>query len=90
MEEDELTIYEGRFMAGSFGASAQPATEPLLASRHDATRRPGWPDGDLRRLKDRPDRNVRGNVALADGHVDYVNRAFTWEPSHVFPSAQFP
>jgi prepilin-type N-terminal cleavage/methylation domain-containing protein/prepilin-type processing-associated H-X9-DG protein len=86
MEEDELTVWEGRFMPSLRGGASKGAqVESMLANRHDPQRHPGWPDVDLRILAERPDRDDRGNVAFADGHVDYVTRAFTWDPPHWLP-----
>jgi prepilin-type N-terminal cleavage/methylation domain-containing protein/prepilin-type processing-associated H-X9-DG protein len=86
MEEDELTVYEGRFMPSLFGGASMGArVENMLANRHDSSRHPGWPDADLRVFGERPDRDDRGNVAFTDGHVDYVSRAFTWDPRHWSP-----
>jgi prepilin-type N-terminal cleavage/methylation domain-containing protein/prepilin-type processing-associated H-X9-DG protein len=86
MEEDELTVWEGRFMPSLRGGASMGArVENMLANRHDPQRHPGWPDCDLRILAERPDRGDRGNAAFADGHVDYVTRAFTWDPMHWLP-----
>ena len=89
MEEDELTVYEGRFLPAHFGGGSVGARiESMLATRHDPKRLRGWPDVDLRNLAERPDRGDRGNVAFVDGHVEYVTRAFTWDPNHWYPPMQ--
>jgi prepilin-type processing-associated H-X9-DG protein/prepilin-type N-terminal cleavage/methylation domain-containing protein len=88
MEEDELTVSEGRFMPTHYGLAVHGTGTPvenLLANRHDPRRHAGWPDGDLRDLAQRRDRNDRGNVAFADGHVEYVTRWFTWQVRHWSP-----
>jgi prepilin-type processing-associated H-X9-DG protein len=43
------------------------------------------PDAQRRAKGERPDRYDRGNVAFADGHVDFVSRWFTWNPEHYVP-----
>jgi prepilin-type N-terminal cleavage/methylation domain-containing protein/prepilin-type processing-associated H-X9-DG protein len=96
MEEDQHTIYEGRFMDYilAFWGSGTPDLhnyESLLASYHDSPRA-DWvnmPAKMLPALATRPDRGERGNVALADGHVEYVTRQFTWNPRHIYSDRRF-
>ena len=87
IEEDELTVWEGRFMPGVVGI---PQVEGMLGTRHDPRRFRGWPSGNLRSFAERPDRDDRGNAAFVDGHVDYITRGFTWDAAHCFPFAQLP
>ena len=83
IDEDELTVSEGRFMPAHVGlGSPGMQVENLLANRHDSRRHAGWPEGNLRDLAQRTDRNDRGNAAFADAHVEYVTRWFTWQPLH--------
>ncbi len=86
IEEDERTISEGCFRPTHGGlGSASNYVENLLATRHDPARRTGMPTWPLSPLDRRPDRNERGNAGFVDGHVDYVTRAYSWDPRHYLP-----
>lgn len=94
VDEDEATADDGA--ANLWGIiigntiPEQRLRESLLATRHDATRYRAWaamPDAQRREKLTRPDRADRGNAAFADGHVDYVTRALTWEHEHIAPWA---
>lgn len=56
--------------------------ENFLATRHDLNRNNTGTDGTGRRR----DASARGNVAFADGHAAYVDRAFTQDPRHFDPT----
>jgi prepilin-type N-terminal cleavage/methylation domain-containing protein/prepilin-type processing-associated H-X9-DG protein len=81
IEEDELSLDDGHYWPDGFNGSL----ENYLASRHyrprlrDYGRWQGIPP------ESRPDRNERGNVLFADGHVDFVTRQFTWSPKAYDP-----
>ena len=77
VEEDFSTIDDGNWL-GTYTISTN-----LLAVRHDRSKRnPPVPPGSVPVL---PDPNLRGNVLLADGHVDYVHRSYAHDPAHYLP-----
>ena len=85
-ELQETFLYDSGYWPRQYGTGF---LEALLSARHDASRRPAPTEpGAAAALDTRPDRAGRGNIAFADGHVDYVERAFTWDPKHF--DAQLP
>jgi prepilin-type processing-associated H-X9-DG protein/prepilin-type N-terminal cleavage/methylation domain-containing protein len=77
VEEDAARLFDGQWLAPSPLASFLPSLAvfpPIyivtdIADRHDIRRAPGNQEG-------------RGNVAFADGHVDYVTRRFAADVRH--------
>ena len=77
VEEDFTTIDDGNWL-GTYAISTN-----LLAVRHDRSKRdPPVPPGSTTIL---PDRKLRGNVAFADGHVEFVPRHYAHDPAHYLP-----
>lgn len=72
VEEDEHSLDDGNFNP----FLVRTSIENYLAIRHDR--------GVRFSTTFRPD-NGRGNVAFADGHVDFVDRKFTQDPNHYDP-----
>lgn len=85
MEEDEISIDDGNFHPELL----QGSLENFLGTRHDK-RRKDWTSWNTRAFLARPDRNDRGNAAFADGHVDYITRADTWQKMHYEPFHSYP
>lgn len=71
-DEDEHSIDDGNFSP----ILVNQRDENFLAIRHDAPF-----TGSIARSAD----GRRGNVAFADGHVDFVDRYFTQKPAHYDP-----
>lgn len=80
IEEDEASINDGSWDPERFGT----AQEGAIATRHD-NRRDGWESFRSKPGLQRPDRADQGNAAFADGHVDFVSRADTWQPMYYDP-----
>jgi prepilin-type processing-associated H-X9-DG protein len=59
--------------------------EHPLGTRHDPTAHKDWATMTLTDFAGRPDRDDRGNVAFCDGHVDYVQRQYTWSRRNYYP-----
>ena len=77
VEEDFSTIDDGNWL-GTVTISTN-----LLAVRHDRSKRdPPVPPAAAPTV---PDRKLRGNVAFADGHVEYVPRSLAHDPKHYLP-----
>src|SRR3954468_21479793 len=76
VEEDELSLDDGHYWPDGYGG----ALENYLASRHTRPRRRDYTAWQGISPAQRPDRNERGNVLFADGHVDFVTRELTWSP----------
>jgi prepilin-type processing-associated H-X9-DG protein len=79
MEEDFSSIDDANFSALT-GLHIN-----LLAVRHDRGKRdpktfPTWAY-----TPNVPDPGLKGNVAFVDGHVDYVERAYIYDPAHYLP-----
>ena len=74
IEEDELSLDDGHYWPDGIRTNL----ENYLASRHHRPRRRDYGTWQSIPLESRPDRNERGNVLFADGHVDFVTRQFTW------------
>jgi prepilin-type N-terminal cleavage/methylation domain-containing protein/prepilin-type processing-associated H-X9-DG protein len=85
IEEDERSINDGAWDPDSFGS----AQEGAIATRHD-NRREGWESFRGRPGLQRPDRTDQGNAAFADGHVDFVSRADTWQKMYFDPRKAHP
>jgi prepilin-type N-terminal cleavage/methylation domain-containing protein/prepilin-type processing-associated H-X9-DG protein len=73
VEEDERSLDDGNWHPILIGTSI----ENFLAARHDP--RSG-------KLKD--DNSLRGNVAFADGHGDFITRAWSRDPIYYDPLQQ--
>lgn len=71
-DEDQNSIDDGNFSPILVGKS----DENFLAIRHDSPF-----TGSIARSAD----GRRGNVAFADGHVDFVDRYYTQQPAHYDP-----
>jgi len=71
-DEDEHSLDDGNFSPILVGQ----ADENFLAVRHSAP---------FIGSNARSDDNRRGNVAFADGHVDFVDRLFTQQAAHYDP-----
>ena len=83
LEEDELSLDDGHFWA--YPNAFNGPLENFLGSRHVRPRLRGqstWQGG---QKEQRKDRNERGNVAFADGHVELVTRYFTWSDQSMNP-----
>jgi prepilin-type N-terminal cleavage/methylation domain-containing protein/prepilin-type processing-associated H-X9-DG protein len=81
VEEDELSLDDGHY----WPAGNKSNLENYLGSRHSRPRLRNYKDWIGMDLAKRPDRNERGNVVFADGHVDFVTRAFTWSDTSYDP-----
>jgi prepilin-type N-terminal cleavage/methylation domain-containing protein/prepilin-type processing-associated H-X9-DG protein len=84
IEADEVTVGSGRWDAGVTYMGTE-SRQDLLGARHDPRPKKNFnwsypPFG-----PERPDRDMRGNAAFVDGHVDYVTRAYTWDARHCVP-----
>ena len=80
LDEDIASIDDGAWKPYVFNGS----NETFLAIRHDK-KREGWEKQTGVSPLERIDRNDRGNVAFADGHVDFVPRADTWQAMYYDP-----
>jgi prepilin-type N-terminal cleavage/methylation domain-containing protein len=77
VEEDFTTLDDGNWL-GTYTISTN-----LLAVRHDRSKRdPPVPPGAALVL---PDPKLRGNVAFADDHVEFVPRNYAHDPAHYLP-----
>lgn len=81
MEEDEISLDDGNFHPTLVGQTI----ENFLGTRHEKPRLLDWQKWNSRSIAVRPDRAQRGNIAFADGHGDYVARAYTWDVKHYSP-----
>jgi prepilin-type N-terminal cleavage/methylation domain-containing protein/prepilin-type processing-associated H-X9-DG protein len=86
LEEDPLSIDDGHFLP----YSADPRyfngqDENLLSSVHTRPRFTKLSDFQGPQPDGRKDKNERGNVAFADGHVELVTRYFTWSEKSMDP-----
>jgi len=81
VEEDELSLDDGHYWPAAFGQDL----ENFLGSRHSRPRLRNYKSWLGLDAAKRPDRNERGNVVFADGHVDFVTRAFMWLPTSYDP-----
>ena len=84
VEEDEISIDDGNFHP----QLVRTNIENYLATRHSRPRRTDWQNWYFLDLSQRPDREERGNAAFADGHGEYVTRAYTWDPKHYDPTVE--
>ena len=82
-EEDELSVDDGHFWP--YPAAFNGHYENLLGTRHTRPRLRNLPSFQGPAPDARKDRNERGNVAFADGHVAYVSRQYAWDPAHYEP-----
>jgi prepilin-type N-terminal cleavage/methylation domain-containing protein/prepilin-type processing-associated H-X9-DG protein len=85
LEEDELSLDDGHFLPASVPGVFGSNYENFLGTRHTTPR-----VKDVSKLRSanaatRPDRNERGNVVFADGHVELVTRGFTWTDQSADP-----
>ena len=70
VEEDPATIDDGNWAPTLFPSNIQND----ISIRHDHKLKPGADDSEY-----------RGNVALADGHVEFVSRKYSRDPRHYDP-----
>jgi prepilin-type processing-associated H-X9-DG protein len=84
LEEDELSLDDGHYWPDGYNG----ALENYLGSRHNRPRLRNYRTWSGFQQAQRPDRNERGNVCFADGHVEFVTRAFTWSDSAYNPWKQ--
>src|SRR4029079_5372477 len=70
IEEDELSLDDGHYWPDGYGGPL----DTYRASRHYRPRRRDYGNWQGVPQDSRPDRNERGNVLFADGHVDFVTR----------------
>ncbi len=87
VDEDEFRVNDGLFMAlveDRPGWEMDEGPNDLLGIRHDRPR--VEPDPTLRPMSlVLSNRDHRGNVGFADGHADYVTRAFAHDVAHLHP-----
>jgi prepilin-type N-terminal cleavage/methylation domain-containing protein/prepilin-type processing-associated H-X9-DG protein len=81
IEEDELSLDDGHYWPAGFNSPV----ENFLGTRHTRPRRRDYRSWMGRPEGQRVDRNERGNVLFADGHAEYVTRAFLWSPNAYDP-----
>ena len=81
IEEDELSLDDGHYWPAGFKGNL----ENYLGTRHTRPRLRNYQDWRGMDESVRPDRNERGNVVFADGHVDLVTRSFLWSPKNYDP-----
>ena len=93
-EENERTINDGFWAPGNYSAPPVPGNYEAgwvvnwdwLSIRHDNSKKEAEPPvaftGPLTNL---PNRQRRGNVCFADGHVDYVTRTYAHSPQYLLP-----
>lgn len=83
MDEDSESINDASWQPEvGFGT----ALETYLANRH------GKQTADWQQkvtVTPRPDKSDKGNVAFADGHVEFVPRGDTWQPKFYDPRGEF-
>lgn len=82
IEEDEISLDDGNWHPELLGQSL----ENFLGTRHEK-RRKDWQTWQSNPPLQRPDRKDQGNVCFADGHVDFIPRADTWQPMHYDPKS---
>jgi prepilin-type N-terminal cleavage/methylation domain-containing protein/prepilin-type processing-associated H-X9-DG protein len=76
IEEDELSLDDGHYWPDGFNNPG--GLENYLGTRHTRPRLRNYKDWQGIPAANRPDRNERGNIVFADGHVELVTRQFTW------------
>ena len=81
IEEDELSLDDGHYWPPGFGSNL----ENYLGTRHTRPRLRNYAAWQGVPPAQRRDRNERGNVLFADGHVDLVTREFTWSANAYDP-----
>jgi prepilin-type processing-associated H-X9-DG protein len=81
LEEDELSLDDGHYWPDGYGGPL----ENFLGTRHARPRLRDWQRWQQFGQAQRPDRNERGNVAFADGHVEAITRAQSWLESAYNP-----
>ena len=91
-EENERTINDGFWAPGNYTGPPNPNNSnwvvnwDWLSIRHDNSSKEAEPaipnTGPLSRL---PNKERRGIVIFADGHVDFVTRAYAHSPQHLLP-----
>jgi len=77
IEEDELSLDDGHYWPDGYGGTL----ENYLGTRHTRPRLRDYKSWQGMAQNVRPDRNERGNVAFADGHVELVTRSYLWNPN---------
>jgi prepilin-type N-terminal cleavage/methylation domain-containing protein/prepilin-type processing-associated H-X9-DG protein len=80
-EEDERTINDGLWAPGP--DAPQAGGRDLLAIRHDSRRRE--PDSNTTAILGSKNQDRRGNVALCDGHAEYISRLWAHQTVHQDP-----
>jgi general secretion pathway protein G len=80
-EEDERTINDGLWAPGP--DAPQSGGRDLLSVRHDSKRRE--PDPNTVAITGSANQDRRGNVALCDGHAEYVSRLWAHSTVHTNP-----
>jgi prepilin-type N-terminal cleavage/methylation domain-containing protein/prepilin-type processing-associated H-X9-DG protein len=80
-EEDERTINDGLWAPGP--DAPQSGGRDLLSVRHDSKRRE--PDPNTIAILGSANQDRRGNVALCDGHAEYVSRLWAHQTVHTNP-----
>ncbi|HZN64227.1 MAG TPA: H-X9-DG-CTERM domain-containing protein [Tepidisphaeraceae bacterium] len=81
LEEDELSLDDGHYWPDGYGGPL----ENFLGTRHNRPRLRDWRRWQSFPQAQRPDRMERGNVAFADGHVEFVPRSLTWDDAAYNP-----
>jgi prepilin-type N-terminal cleavage/methylation domain-containing protein/prepilin-type processing-associated H-X9-DG protein len=83
LEEDPLSIDDGHFWA--YPNDFNGGNENFLSTVHTRPHFTKMKDFQGAQPDARKDKNERGNVAFADGHVEYVTRYFTWSEKSMDP-----
>ena len=83
LEEDPLSIDDGHFWAYPNDFNGQ--NENFLSTVHTRPHFTNMKDFQGGQPDSRKDKNERGNVAFADGHVEFVTRYFTWSEKSMDP-----
>jgi prepilin-type N-terminal cleavage/methylation domain-containing protein/prepilin-type processing-associated H-X9-DG protein len=83
LEEDPLSIDDGHFWA--YPNDFNGVNENFLSTVHTRPHFTKMKDFQGAQPDNRKDKNERGNVVFADGHVDYVTRFFTWSSKSMDP-----
>ena len=81
IEVDETRVYSGGWLPWMVGMQ----WENPLGTRHDPTAPRDFASLTPTDVAGRPDRDDRGNAAFCDGHVEYVQRQYTWSRRNYYP-----
>jgi prepilin-type N-terminal cleavage/methylation domain-containing protein/prepilin-type processing-associated H-X9-DG protein len=83
LEEDPLSIDDGHFWA--YPNDFNGGNENFLSTVHTRPHFTKMSEFQGAQPGARKDKDERGNVVFADGHVDYVTRYFTWSEKSMDP-----